>query len=454
MALNYYDLNATTIENRFAGSIHGHGIDDVTNLRTELDSRQSGLTSSSDIVFHNAEIYGNLVPNVNGTQYLGSSTKHFKEAWIDELHVADNTLYLGDTPVIGTNNSIVELTAGNNQGITVKTIGTGETKLTSETSIDILNSGGNINIQSTGTGSQISLSAVHQLNITAPVTSMSGELSISGHSTFNSATFSGDVTFNGTNYVVNTTEVSTSDNRITLNAGELGAGVTAGYAGFEVDRGTLNNWQLVFDETNDAFVYGEVGGTLHEITSKSYIDTGLGNKLNTSTFNSTYTASDVLTKLKTVDGPNSGLDADTLDGYQAADLLMTANQIMDAVKSVDGSGSGLDADLLDGHDTSYFENLSSSSPWQSITSNYTAVNKDRLLIDTAVSAITITLPSSPAIGDSIEFLDASGTWATYNVTILRNGHPILGSNTDLIADVDDARFIMTYAGALEGWKVN
>jgi hypothetical protein len=36
-----------------------------------------------------------------------------------------------------------------------------------------------------------------------------------------------------------------------------------------------------------------------------------------------YTASDVLTKVKTVDGAGSGLDADLLDGTHLADIIAT-----------------------------------------------------------------------------------------------------------------------------------
>jgi len=49
-------------------------------------------------------------------------------------------------------------------------------------------------------------------------------------------------------------------------------------------------------------------------TSNNYVQTQLGLKLNSSS----YTAADVLTKIKTVDGAGSGLDADTLDGLQGS----------------------------------------------------------------------------------------------------------------------------------------
>lgn len=48
---------------------------------------------------------------------------------------------------------------------------------------------------------------------------------------------------------------------------------------------------------------------------------------------------------KLIDGPGSGVDADTVDGYQASQLWRADN---------DGAGSGLDADLLDGLQASQF----------------------------------------------------------------------------------------------------
>jgi hypothetical protein len=51
-----------------------------------------------------------------------------------------------------------------------------------------------------------------------------------------------------------------------------------------------------------------------DLANKDYVDTKLTA--------STYTAADILTKIKTVDGSGSGLDADTLDGYQASAFLI------------------------------------------------------------------------------------------------------------------------------------
>jgi len=69
----------------------------------------------------------------------------------------------------------------------------------------------------------------------------------------------GDLFIDGTTFVVNNQEVTTSDNIIVVNNGEVGAGVTAGSAGIQVDRGQLTDYQFLFIEADDNFQVGEVG---------------------------------------------------------------------------------------------------------------------------------------------------------------------------------------------------
>ncbi len=109
-------------------------------------------------------------------------------------------------------------------------------------------------------------------------------------------------------------------------------------------------------EDQDDFYTIETPNTNMEIIDellKTLADT-LANKLNASH----YTATDVLSKLKGVDGIGSGLDADLLDGKQAADFLLasayTALDVFNKVKSQDGAGSGLDADTVDGKEAADF----------------------------------------------------------------------------------------------------
>ncbi len=66
----------------------------------------------------------------------------------------------------------------------------------------------------------------------------------------------GDLTVNGTTTSIQTSDTEITDNRITLNAGEAGAGVTLGTSGIEIDRGTSPSKSFVWDETTDKWTLG------------------------------------------------------------------------------------------------------------------------------------------------------------------------------------------------------
>jgi len=78
-------------------------------------------------------------------------------------------------------------------------------------------------------------------------------------------------------------------------------------------------------------------------------------------------------------GTGSGLDADKLDGQHASSFLQassyTASDVLTKIKTVDGSGSGLDADLLDGLDSSRYHKAAVSAftggDWNSLTQHGT-----------------------------------------------------------------------------------
>ncbi len=74
----------------------------------------------------------------------------------------------------------------------------------------------------------------------------------------------GDLTVNGTNNVINTSTLTIEDNIIEVNKGETGAGVGggAGNSGMQVDRGTLTDAVLVWDELNTQWEAGVLGSTV------------------------------------------------------------------------------------------------------------------------------------------------------------------------------------------------
>ena len=53
--------------------------------------------------------------------------------------------------------------------------------------------------------------------------------------------------------------LATNNGVVLLNKGEVGAGVTTGTAGLEIDRGVADNYSIVFDEASAALKVGTVG---------------------------------------------------------------------------------------------------------------------------------------------------------------------------------------------------
>jgi hypothetical protein len=88
----------------------------------------------------------------------------------------------------------------------------------------------------------------------------------------------------------------------------------------------------------------------------------------------------------------------------------------------------------------------------SISANTTLAAKKRYFV-TSASALTLTLPASPALNDEIQIFDASGNASTYNITVSRNGNKINGSTGNLIIDTNGGWYTLVYTGSTYGWKV-
>lgn len=90
------------------------------------------------------------------------------------------------------------------------------------------------------------------------------------------------------------------------------------------------------------------------------------------------------------------------------------------------------------------------------TANYTAVNGDRLKLDTSAGAFNLTLPATPSANDRIVLMDAknspiTGGWGTNSPTVLRNGSTIYGANDDYLLNVRGASVAFVYRGGT--WEI-
>jgi hypothetical protein len=146
--------------------------------------------------------------------------------------------------------------------------------------------------------------------------------------------------------------------------------------------------------------------------------------------------------VKTTDYTTSGGNTVTLTSAAAASDIIE-------IVSVTGANS---VDTYTQAETNALLAANTSVAPLSISANTTLVAKKRYFV-TSASALTLTLPASPALNDEIQILDASGNSSTYNITVARNANKINGGNNNLIIDTNGGWYTLLYTGSTYGWKV-
>ena len=120
--------------------------------------------------------------------------------------------------------------------------------------------------------------------------------------------------------------------------------------------------------------------------------------------------------------------------------LPTAAGTNGQIVSVDGSGN-----------LSFVDN-SGGTAWQAVkTANFTAVAGQGYFLNTTSGAKTVTLPSSPTLGDEIRLVDYAATFDTNPCTIARSGKNIQGVNSDLVISTERAAFGLVFVDNTQGW---
>ena len=90
--------------------------------------------------------------------------------------------------------------------------------------------------------------------------------------------------------------------------------------------------------------------------------------------------------------------------------------------------------------------------WQTVkTADFTAVAGKGYFVNTTSTAITVTLPASASLGDTIAIKDYAETFGTNNCTIGRNGHNIQGAANNSVLETNRASVVLVYADATKGW---
>jgi hypothetical protein len=90
--------------------------------------------------------------------------------------------------------------------------------------------------------------------------------------------------------------------------------------------------------------------------------------------------------------------------------------------------------------------------WRAISSAETIQAGAQILANTNGGAVTITLPASPATGDTVNFVDQGYDFNTNALTVGRNSSNIANSAADLTVNTQGAAFGLVYSGdATTGW---
>jgi hypothetical protein len=102
----------------------------------------------------------------------------------------------------------------------------------------------------------------------------------------------------------------------------------------------------------------------------------------------------------------------------------------------------------------YWGAVSGYYSWQIVSTDVNpAVKLTGYLVDTTTTAINITLPASPTVGDSVFIHDFTGNADVYNITVLRNTNKIMGVEDDMLIDYRDTALELVYTNANRGWQV-
>lgn len=141
--------------------------------------------------------------------------------------------------------------------------------------------------------------------------------------------------------------------------------------------------------------------------------------------------------------------ADESGGFQYT-LPTASNTVLGGVK-IDGTTI-----IIDGSGVISATGSGTGSPISTleVSTNFSAVDNNRYIVNTSGGVITGTLPLTPDVGTYIEFIDAGETWETNDLIINGNSELINGLNENFICDVSAMKVEMVFVSSAYGWQVS
>jgi len=142
----------------------------------------------------------------------------------------------------------------------------------------------------------------------------------------------------------------------------------------------------------------------------------------------------------------SGVELNLLDSLSRGSIIYGNSSSETSALS-----AGTEDQILKSDGTDIYWGDPTSTRFQEKTANATLEAGDKIIVDTSTSSLTMTLPTSPVLGDEIAIIDGWNNAGTNNIIVATNGEKIDGTAGDMNIDVNGAAFNIVYYNASRGW---
>ena len=91
--------------------------------------------------------------------------------------------------------------------------------------------------------------------------------------------------------------------------------------------------------------------------------------------------------------------------------------------------------------------------YSTVNSSTSVAANNVYFVNTGGGGVTLTLPASPNLGDTMTFYDVAKTFDSNALTVARNGKLIQGDSADLTVSTESAAFSLCFSGDSYGWRI-
>jgi hypothetical protein len=163
---------------------------------------------------------------------------------------------------------------------------------------------------------------------------------------------------------------------------------------------------------------------------------------------------EVTTLITAASDPSYAFAAANSAGLYANSAFLAANNASDSwVRNQANAAFGTANSAASYANSAFAAANTGSITWYIVSTNTTMVARSGYFVNTTGGIISMTLPTSATLGDTIRINDLAGTFGTNNLTVSRNGHNIQGTAADLIVSVNQSSFGLVYSNSTYGWKL-